>query len=154
MERIICCFFGNSTILENDKMICERIQKKAIELIKNNNVNEFWVGNYGAFDKIAAKAIYELKQKYNICLILIIPYLTNSIRESINDYRRTYDYIQMSEIPKKTPPQYKIIKTNHYMINNSKYMICYVKNEWGNSAKLLDYAKSKKDIEIYNIAEF
>ena len=45
-----------------------------------------------------------------------------------------------------------IKKANQYMVDNSQCMICYVRHSWGGAAKTLEYAKRKKDIEIFNVA--
>jgi len=37
------------------------------------------------------------------------------------------------------------------MVNESDFLICYVKNSWGGAAKTLEYAKQKKK-NIYNLA--
>ena len=48
----ICCFAGHSQI---DDEFQDRLKFEIEQLILNKGVNEFWVGNYGAFDRAAAK---------------------------------------------------------------------------------------------------
>ena len=59
----ICCFAGHSEIYNKDSLFYT-IKKKTEELIVQKGVNEFWVGNYGAFDYLAASAVRKLKKKY------------------------------------------------------------------------------------------
>lgn len=74
----VCCFAGHSDIYDNGEIFSSVI-KNAENLILNENVTEFRVGNYGAFDRLSARAIRELKKKYPVKLVLIIPYLTSEI---------------------------------------------------------------------------
>jgi len=144
-----CTFAGHSEI--HNSNLVEVIKTTAKELITEYGVNEFWVGHYGDFDHYAAKAIRELKPEYDIELVLVIPYLTKEIEEYKEEYYRNFDAVLMADIPEKTPKKLKIIKVNQYMVNESDFLICYVKNSWGGAAKTLEYAKQKKK-NIYNLA--
>jgi len=147
-----CCFAGHSKIYTNKNSIYGMIKNKAEELITKESVKEFYVGNYGAFDRIAASVIRELKKTYSdILLILVIPYLTKEINEYRKEYQQKYDYILICDIPEKTPKRYHIIKTNEYMVDNSDYLICFIEHSWGGAAKTLEYAKKKKHITIFNL---
>ena len=67
--KIRCTFAGHSEI--HNSNLVEAIKTTAKELITEYGVNEFWVGHYGDFDHYAAKAIRELKQEYDIELVLV-----------------------------------------------------------------------------------
>lgn len=149
MQRKICCFAGHGKMIYDNK-IRKQISNKCRELICDYGVNEFWVGNYGAFDHLAANIVREIKQHYAVKLNLIIPYLTKEINEYKEQYQKNYDYIIMADIPEKTPYPYRIIKCNQYMIQNSSFLIAYVIGSSGGAAKTLAYANQKKDIKIYN----
>ena len=58
----VCCFAGHSDTYETEE-IFSSLLSKAENLIINENVSEFRVGNYGNFDKLSAKAIRKLKEK-------------------------------------------------------------------------------------------
>lgn len=146
----ICCFAGHSELYDTEK-IYMRLVSKLDELIEKENVNEFWVGNYGTFDKLSAKAVRELKRKHKqIQLNLVIPYLTSEINELKELYYNNYDNIIVADIPEKTPKKVQIIKCNQYMVTKSQFLICYVKHLWGGAAKTLEYANGK-NINIINI---
>ena len=124
------------------------------ELIENENVVEFWVGNYGDFDKLAAKVIRDLKEKYcHIKLNLVIPYITAEINLYKEFFYKNYDNILIADIPPKSPKKTQILKCNQYMIDNSFCLIAFVKNTFGGASKTLEYAKKQKNIKIINIAE-
>lgn len=149
----ICCFAGHSEIYGERDIISENLYKIAKNLIINKNVSEFWTGNYGAFDGISAHVVRELKKEFpDIQINLVIPYLTKDINEYKEQYYKNYDNIIMAEIPEKTPNSCQILKCNQYMVNCSKFLICYVKHSWGGAAKTLEFAQKQKHIKIYNLA--
>ena len=148
----ICCFAGDRDIYDNS--VKEKIKEKVISLIEKENVKTFWTGNYGAFDGYAASVVRELKQVYSdITLELIIPYVTKEMNYYKESYYKNYDHILMADIPVSTPARYKIIKANQYMIDNSAYLVCYVRYSRGGAARTLEYAKRKNHIKIFNLAE-
>ncbi|MBQ7097951.1 MAG: DUF1273 family protein [Clostridia bacterium] len=134
----------------------EELQKKLYQTIEKiileNGIKEFWVGNYGVFDKMVSYILNELKKLYDIRIELIIPYLTHEIAEEKVFYNQRFDSITVADIPTTTHYKSKITKTNEYMVDNSEYLICFVDKEWGGAAKALKYAEKKKK-NIINIAE-
>lgn len=60
-ENKRCCFAGHSKVY--DPSIVEKIVEKARQLIEEYGITDFWVGNYGAFDRYAASAVRKLKAK-------------------------------------------------------------------------------------------
>lgn len=150
--RKICCFAGHSKLYGVEE-IYEKLIAVIENLVKTEGINEFWVGNYGAFDRLCAGAVRKLKEKYpQIRLALIIPYLTCEINENKDLYRRNYDDILIADIPQNTPQKIQIIKNNEYMANNSQILVCYVKHSFGGAAKTAEYARKRK-IRVLNIAD-
>lgn len=150
--RKICCFAGHREIYCEENLF-DKSKEVAEKLIVEEKVNEFWFGNYGYFDAMSASAVRELKGVYHdIEINLIIPYVTAEINEYKEVYYKKYDNILIAEIPEKTPRQFKILKCNQYMVKNSDFLICYVKNSWGGAYKNLEYAK-KQNIKIINLAD-
>ena len=148
-----CCFAGHGKICPTDD-ISDNLANLIEKLITEENVSNFWVGNYGDFDKLSAKAVRNLKVKYpNIQLNLVIPYLTSDINEYKEFYYRNYDHILMADLPEQTPKKFHILKCNEYMVQNSDFIICYVRYGWGGAAKTLEYAQKKKHIKIFNLTQ-
>lgn len=149
----ICCFAGHGKLSYGND-VKEQIFAKCRELVLNFYVNEFWVGNYGSFDRLAAAIVRSLKQQYsNIELNLVIPYLTNDIITYKEQYYSDYDNILMAQISVDTPKRYQILKCNQYMVDESKYLISFVNCSFGGAAETLKYAKRKNHIKIFNFGE-
>ena len=148
----ICCFAGHSELYCAGD-VYEKLLSVIESLITTKGVSEFWVGNYGAFDKLSAKAVRELKIKYpEIQLNLVIPYLTREINEYKEQYYKDYDNILIADMPEKTPKKLQIIKSNQYMVRSSRFLVCYAKHSFGGTAKTLEYSSKRENIEIIKLA--
>lgn len=148
-----CCFAGHSELADKDK-IYKNVSILIEKLIIEENVTHFCVGNYGDFDFLCAKAVRSLKEKYtHIHLDLIIPYITAGIRDLKSYYTENYDTITIAEIPQNTPRRFYISKCNEYTVDTSDFLTCYIKNSYGGARQTLVYAKRKKHIKIFNLAE-
>lgn len=149
----ICCFAGHSQIYgEND--LHDKLLTKIEELITKENVTEFWVGDYGAFDRAAAKAVRICKKTYpHIQLHLIIPYPTQKLNLFKEQYQKEYDSIIQADMPENTPTKFRISQCNRYMVKNAQYLICYIQHGWGGAAQTLAYAQNQKHIQIFNLAK-
>lgn len=142
-----CCFAGHNETYDDD--VKNKIKEIAVRLIEDNEVTEFWVGNYGGFDRCAASAMREVKKAYpQIQLVLVIPYLTKEINDNREDYYKKYDSIIIADIPEKTPAKLRIIKANEYMVDNCDFLICYVEHSWGGAARTVEYARRISSLEI------
>lgn len=150
----ICCFAGHSK-LHNTEEIYKHLLSVIEDLIITENIREFWVGNYGAFDKLSAKAVRELRDKYSdIQLNLVIPYLTAEINKYKEQYYKEYDSILIADMPEKTLKKVQIIKCNQYIVKKSQVLVCYVLHSWGGAALTLEYAQKQKNIKIINLADY
>ncbi len=154
MEKRRICYFAGHSDISGERGLFEQVVKTITTLIEEEGVTEFWVGNYGGFDRLSAKAVREVKKSHpEIELNLIIPYLTKEINEYCKEYQKNFDNIIVADIPENTPEKFKILKTNQYAVNNSDYLVCFVRYPFGGAAKTLDFAKRVKEIKIINVLE-
>ena len=147
----ICCFAGHSELYGEDGLY-EKLLSVTEELILTEGITVFWAGNYGDFDRLCAKAVKALKEKYpEIKLELVVPYVTADIREYPDQYKCIYDNILIAEIPEKTPKRLGIIKANQYMVKKSCVLVCFVKRQFGGAAKTLEFAQKNSGMKIINL---
>ena len=152
MIKKICCFAGHSDLADTEE-IYTRLLSTLENLVSEGSVTEFWVGNYGAFDRLSARAVREIKMKHpEIKSALVVPYLTSGINEYRDELQKDFDDIIIADIPPKTPKKLQIIKCNQYMVKSSQILVCYVKYSFGGAAKTLEYAEKRKDITVINLA--
>lgn len=124
---MICTFFGHRNAPEEIK---PKLKEILVDLIENQNVKMFYVGNHGAFDRMARKLLKELKEKYNFKYYIVLAYIPKN-----NDYGDYGDTIYPDEIG-KTPYKYRIIERNKWMLAKSDIVITYVTHITGGAHEL------------------
>ena len=139
----ICCFAGHRKITDDIEIIKRKLKKGIINLIENHNVTTFYNGGKGDFDWLCAYTVDELKKDYPfISSHLVLAYMPTEKYKYANNLK-IFDTTIYPEM-EKTPPKFAIIKRNQWMIDNSKFLIAYVKQSLGSGAyKTLSYAQKK-----------
>ena len=121
--------------------------------ITDYSVEEFVVGHFGAFDRMAASQLQLAKKKHpEIILTLLIPYHPGERAIMLPEgFDRSFYPLGMEAVPR----QVAIVRANHYMVQNSDYLICYNKGYVGNTRNLLSIARHRERdglIHIENLA--
>lgn len=144
---MVCTFFGH----RDAPYEIEHILRETVEnLIKNENVKLFYVGNNGRFDSITRKILKELKQKYDeINYYVVLAYMPGRQNSKNEDYADTI-YPDGLE---NTPPRYAISKRNMWMIDRSDIVITYTRGNTGGAAKFKETAQ-KRGRRIINLFEY
>ena len=137
-------FIGHSECWGVDK---ETVRAAAEDLIQKG-VETFLSGGQGGFDWLGARVVYELKEKYpHIRNILVIPYLTFKVLN-----KELFDGILYPDGFEKYYFKAAIPKRNRFLVDNSKYAICYVTHGWGGAAQTYEYAQ-KHGLNIVDIKD-
>lgn len=149
----ICCFAGHATLYDSEEIIKQKLKKEIINLIEKENVTTFYSGGKGAFDWLCAGTLKELKKDYSyIKSYLILAYIPKE-RGSPESrlYKEMLDKIIYPEI-ENVPKRFAILKRNEYTVNESNFLIAYVRYP-GGALKILEYAEKRRKIKIINIAK-
>ena len=76
MKTVTFCGHGDCTVSDDVKQWLY----EAIETEIKNGAELFYLGGYGAFDRVAAQTVRELKQKYpHIKSVLVLAYLNREV---------------------------------------------------------------------------
>ena len=146
-------FSGHSVIPPNHNL--KDLVKKQIQ----NHITAVepiacYLGGYGDFDTICARACKELKDEYlNMQLIYVTPYLHLSEQVKmknmqIEGFFDTIIYPPIEHVPLK----FAILKRNEWMMTNADLIIAYVNHGYGGAYQALQIAKRKKK-KIINICD-
>lgn len=101
-------------------------------------VNIFYLGGYGAFDRLAAAVLRKQKTQHpEIELILVLAYLDTE--RDISGYDSTV-YPPLEIVPRR----FAISHRNRWMVENSDVVVAYVLHDWGGAATTLRCARKKK----------
>lgn len=142
---MICTFFGHRDTLDDVAILLDTV---LTDLIENKNVDVFYVGNQGNFDKIVKRQLDKMKKTHpHIRCFIVLAYLPTKKNCTYMDCNDFTIYPQGLEM---VPPKYAISKRNEWMINKSDYVVTYVKKSFGGAFqfKKLALAKGKNVIEI------
>lgn len=146
--RICCTFAGHKSIVER---IDDKLYNCILDLVINKNVSCFYVGNNGDFDMMCAKTIRRIKREFNekdIKLYLVIPKMSMTISNNREYYEEMYDEIIIPY--ESNAAHYKAMITirNKWMVENSDYIVTYIKTEYGGAYNTCKYAQNQNIVII------
>lgn len=142
----VCTFFGHR---DCPIQIRPKLKSLILSLIEKG-VNEFYVGDKGSFDLMAAAVLREIhKENPAIHYAIVLAYLP---KEHCSFHHADYTETMYPEGLEKVPLRYAIVWRNKWMLQRSDYVICYAKYTWGGAYKFVELAE-KKGKTIYNLAE-
>jgi len=140
-----CTFFGHHDCPAEIK---PKLRETIIELIEKG-VDCFYVGNHGAFDRMARSCLRELSQDYpQICYSVVLAYLPQKHDEFD---RRDFSDTILPEGIETVPRRFAITWRNKWMLERSEYVITYITHGWGGAAQFAELAE-KKGKFIFNLA--
>lgn len=141
-----CFFIGH----RDTPTAVEHVLRKQIEyLVEECGVNEFIIGRYGNFDRMAAHAVRILKGKYpHIKLTVLLSYYPPKDKEILQSFDSVLYPERMENVPKKAA----IVRANQYAAEVCDFLICYVKHSGSNARNIMEYALSKGK-NVINIAD-
>lgn len=109
-----CTFFGHR---ECPDLIKPQLRAVLSDLITNQDVNMFYVGNQGRFDAIVRSVLRELKKEYpQINYAVVLAYIPGKQNE-YDDYSDT----MLPEGIESVHPRYAISWRNNWMLRQSDY---------------------------------
>ena len=132
---MIVMFCGHKEISEPDKL--RRWLEETVEALIQRGADTFYLGGYGAFDRLAANVVWSKKRLYpSVQSVLVLPYLDRAV--DATDYDSTI-YPPLENVPRR----FAISRRNEWMVDHSDVVVAYVIHEWGGAATTLRYAKRK-----------
>ena len=144
-----CTFFGHRDF-DGDEIMVAKLEGEIEKLILEHDVNTFYVGNHGNFDKCVYYTLKRIKEKYpHIEYKVVLAYS----RRPRNRYFELSECIFPEDIDgiEGAPQRARIIFRNTWMISKARYVITYITRVSGNAAKFALEA-DQKDRRCINIA--
>ena len=136
---ISCFFIGHR---EASQEVLPALTEAIERHIMQYGVAEFIVGNYGGFDRMAAKAVIAAKERHpEITLSMLIPY--HPAERPIKPppgFDNTFYPPGMEKVPRRLA----IARANRYMVDHVDYLIAYAWHPASNARELLEYARKKE----------
>ena len=140
-----CSFFGHSHLCEQSEEIAQKLRQIITDLIEKG-VDTFYVGNHGEFDILSSKIASDLRTLYphiQVVAVLCYPNELQYLKCSFTDF------LMPSEV-EAAPKRACIVKRNHWVVDNSDYVVSYIKYKIGGAYSVVQYAQKhhKKIIEV------
>lgn len=140
----ICFMVGHR---DANKDIYLEIEKAVNRHIVDHDIDEFIIGHYGNFDRMASQAIRTAKGTYpKVRLTLLRPYL---------DHYPLPEGFDGSVYPdglESVPKRFAILRANYKVIDKCDYVIAYVRYSFGGAYRCMEYAK-RKNKPVFNICK-
>ena len=141
----ICTFCGHHDTPDSIRpLLADEVEKLIIE----NKVDTFYVGTHGNFDRMALSVLRETKKKYSqINYYVVLAYLP----EKKEEYPLYAD--NETVFPdglENHPRRFAISYRNKWMVEQSQYLITYVKHNIGGAGKTLQIAK-KSNLNVLEL---
>lgn len=134
-----CTFFGHR---DSPSSIRGVLSAEIERLINEKDVNTFYVGTQGNFDRMAYSVLAELRKRYqHIKVYRVLAYMPKPGETN------TADTIVPEGI-ENTHPRYAIVSRNNWMIDHSDYVIAYIRHTFGGAYQAVERAKKKGKILI------
>lgn len=139
-----CGFCGHA---DAPKELYVPLRNSIEQLICQQDAREFYVGSQGAFDRMALRALREMKEKYPfIRYAVVLAYLPGkSVPQD------PADPTIFPEGLEQVPPRFAISRRNRWMVDNCRWMVAYVTRGFGGAAKTLARAR-RKGLAVIDLA--
>ena len=121
---------------------------QTVEQLIGEGVTDFYVGHYGNFDHLAARAVVAAKQRHpEVRLTMLLPYYPAE-REVI--LPAGFDGSFYPPGMEKVPRQFAIPRANRWMVEHCTHLVDYVTHPASNAGKVVEWGKiqGKRIVEL------
>ena len=142
----VCSFFGHRFVLEKEE-VKEQLKSLAQRLIKEEDVDVFYLGEQGDFEIIAAEVLNELKPTYPFIQRIEVICFAEQLQRNGKIKSDGFEYLDELDRCKRKA---RIIKRNQWVVDNSDILVFYVNTPYGGAYQSYLYAK-KKNKDMINL---
>ncbi len=140
----VCTFFGHRDCPSD---IEPKLRNVLMDLVTNQGVEMFYVGNQGQFDAIVRRALRNLKQQYpQMNYAVVLAYMPGKQAGYENDSDTMFP-----EGIESVHPRYAISWRNQWMLQRSDYVVTYITHTWGGAAQYAQKA-ARSGRTVINLA--
>lgn len=111
-------------------------------MVTQEDVKCFYIGNHGAFDRMALAVLKRLKTQYpSIEVYVVLAYMPGKKEEFLLADEPDTIYPEGLEF---VPRRFAITHRNRWTVDQADYVVAYVDHGYGGAAQTLRYAKSSR----------
>lgn len=134
---VVCGFCGHSDAPESLRI---ELKGTITNLIRENNVHVFYVGNHGGFDRMVLGVLQELQVSFPVMRYYVVLAYHPQLAPPVPNDVPTIFPEDLETVPKRAA----IPRRNRWLVDHSDYLISYVTRNVGGAAQTLAYAERKK----------
>ena len=135
MESKSCFFIGHR---EAPESVYPELAQTVEQLI-GQGVTDFYVGHYGNFDRLAARAVIAAKQRHpEVRLTMLLPYHPAE-REVV--LPAGFDGSLYPPGMEKVPRRFAIARANRWMVEHCTHLVAYVTHPASNAGKVVEWGR-------------
>lgn len=131
-----------------------RLAEELEKVVAEHNPILFYIGGMGDFDGMCAAEVRALKHRHpkqDIKLVLVEPYMKQSINEEGEYLHMMYDEILIPMELAGIHYKKAITERNRWMVREADLLIAYVYRDFGGAVNTIKYAQKMKK-EVLNLA--
>lgn len=118
--------------------LCQAVE----EHVRAGLAEEFWVGQYGGFDRMAARALRQAKQAHpELRLYLLLAYYRPGKAQPLPE---GFDGSIYPPGMERVPRRVAIPRANRYAVDQADCLIACVRDPTGNTRALAEYALARQ----------
>ena len=144
MNGKVCFFIGHRDTPDRVYPALEQ----AVEQLITQGVTEFYVGNHGSFDRMAARAVIAAKQRHlEVRLTMLLPYHPAE-REVV--LPAGFDGSLYPPGLENVPRRFAIARANRWIVEHCTHLVAYVTHPASNAGKVVEWGifKDKKVMKL------
>ena len=127
----------------------EKLEKAIGAAITERGIEEFVVGHYGGFDRLAASCLAEAKESHpELRLTLLLPYHPSDRHVELP---RGFDGSFYPPGMENVPRRLAVVRANEYMAKHCDLLICYAVLQNSNPGRIM--RKVRPGCAVVNLAE-
>ena len=132
-----CFFIGHREAPENIYTELAQTMEQLIE----QGVTDFYVGHYGNFDRLSARAVIAAKQQHlEVRLTMLLPYHPAE-REVV--LPAGFDGSLYPPGMEKVPRRFAISRANRWMVEHCTHLVAYVTHPASNAGKVVEWGRTE-----------
>ena len=145
MNGKVCFFIGHRDTPEHVYPALEQ----AVEQLITQGVTEFYVGNHGSFDRMAARGVIAVKQHHpQVRLTMLLAYHPGERPVTLPS---GFDGSLYPPGMENVPRRFAIPRANRWMVEHGTHLVAYVTHPASNAGKVVEWGriKGKKVVELF-----
>lgn len=142
MKSKSCFFIGHR---EAPESIYPKLVQTVEQLI-GQGVTDFYVGHYGNFDRLAARAVIAAKQQHSeVRLTMLLPYHPAERKVILP---AGFDGSLYPPGMENVPQRFAIPRANRWMVEHCTHLVAYVNHPASNAGKVVEWGFSQKKMVL------